>query len=228
MAFLIVVLVDWVLIPSWNEISFFWQSQYHCAIEIESFSSYVLESFTLVISLAFRVETMEVHWSSGVMVVRHSEGMRRINQGMLDISRCQITSIMNSVLLQRISKSSLVHVRASSLCSLSAPFIEGVVLFDIKLIVVGEWNRWPVTRLNYTVWWIAEMVNLILNIISFVKAQALSRFKVILSYFINKIFPFTTGQSVQFSFTKSRGMSIGKVFSGTVVLMDFIGVSLLS
>lgn len=81
------------------EISFFWKSQNHVAVDVESFSSYVLESFSLVVFCAFQIVFHEVHWSSSVMITWHSKGMGRIDEGVLYIGWTQIASVMRSVLL---------------------------------------------------------------------------------------------------------------------------------
>ena len=103
-------MVHWISVFLILEISFFWKSQNHVPVNIESFSSNVLESFSLIISVSLKIIFHEIHWSSSVMIIWHGKGVRRINERMFDVSWTQIASVVSCVFLQGVSECGLVHV----------------------------------------------------------------------------------------------------------------------
>ena len=224
--FCLVKLVYWISVLLILKISFFWKSQNHIPVNIESFSSNVLESFSLIISLSFKIIFHEVHWSSSVMIIWHGKGVRRVNEGMFNVSWTQIASVVSCVLLQGVSEGGLVHVWARSLVALPSPFIERIMVFNFELIVVGEWIRCSISWLNNAVWRIHKVVNLVFYIISVIIAKRLSFTQIVLLNVFYNFLSFSIDLMVS-SLTESRGMCISKFLSLVIGLVNFIGDSFL-
>ena len=110
--------------------------------------------------------------------------------------------------------------------ALSAPFIERIMVFNFELIVVGEWIRCSIARLNNAVWRINKMVNLVFYIISVIIAKRLSFTQIVLLNVFYNFLSFSIDLMVS-SLTESRGMCISKFLSLVIGLVNFIGDSFL-
>lgn len=110
--------------------------------------------------------------------------------------------------------------------ALSAPFIERIMVFDFELIVVGEWIRCSISWLNYAVWRIDKVVNLVFYIISVIITKRLSFAQIVL---LNVFYNFLSISIslMMSSLTKSRSMRVSKILSLVIGLVNFIGDSFL-
>jgi len=104
-----------------------------------------------------------------IMIQWLSECVRWIYQCMFHIKWLHFISIKWSILLQSLSECWLEHIFITSHMLWISKWAEWIYVFNLKLVQIRHWHRWPIARLNSGIWWISEMVILIEQIRRFKK-----------------------------------------------------------